>query len=122
MVGDGITPDTAFRPIWMDLVTPITMPTRQVSDTDRHSFWIGVLDLTAEQHTLLEGTAGVFRVPRSILGMTLAQLPAAVRTVLTNNLTAIGVSTGVFGATATFADVLALLAGRAMWQITESDE
>lgn len=122
MIGDGLTPQTAFRPIWMDAVTPVTRPIKQVSDTNRYSYWIGVLDLTAEQHTILSATPGVWRLPRSLLATRLDQLSAGIRSTLSANLIVIGASIGIFGIEATVADVVALLTGRAMWQIAESDE
>lgn len=114
LIGDGLTPQTAFRPAWQDIIGN-EVAVSQAIDSQKHMFWIGTLDTTTAQHDLLVADNRVRNFPAGLLNKTVAELTAGQKTAIVEVLNYLNLRTNMFSNNAKVKDVLIYLAGRVCW-------
>lgn len=116
VVGDGRTLQTAYRPVWRNILAPEVPAQRGIVGEAPHRFYIGQIDTTDSQHATLVADNRVRHVPTALIDETLGNLSPAARTALEEVLTFLGIATDIFSAQTTVKDVLFLLVGRTCWR------
>lgn len=124
LIGDGLTPDTAFRPAWREVIGDNIRSTGQIIESERRNFWIGQLDTSDAEHAQLQADPRVRFVSQPLLATALADLTPPQRNAVLEVVTWLGLPTNIWNTTnARVADVLFYIVGRAAWHpIRQAEE
>jgi hypothetical protein len=120
VIGDGITPETSFRPVWLEVIDPTGIARiGQTMDTQRYKFWIGVLDTDDTQHLALVTDPRVRYISPDLMATTISNLTADQKTAILEVFAWLGFPTNIFSNNARVADVVFYMIGRAAWRIVK---
>lgn len=115
LIGDGLSVNTAFRPAWIDLLDPPPVQIGQTIDSERYNFWIGQLDTSSAQHTILLVDNRIRYVPQALMAARLSELTQNQRDALIELYTWLGLPIDTFANTAMVKEVLFNLVGHICW-------
>ena len=114
MRGDGLTPETAFRAAFMDL---LPKKPKKVAIGDKGGVALVVADTTTAEHDTLIASGEVFEVDKALLQTRRGDLTGAQRNKINSILTDMGFARAstVFTVDATVLDVVRWIRGSLSW-------
>jgi len=116
LIGDGVTPETAFRPAWLDILPDHSLVTGQTIESSRYFFWLGQIDTDATQHAAFLADARIRFIPQSLLSSKISTLTANQKTAIAEVYTWLGFPVNIWDFNnARVADILFYIMGRAAW-------
>lgn len=116
LTGDGLTPETAYSPAWREVIGNDILQISQTLEMERYFFWLGQLDTSEAQHTLLLADPRIRYISQTLMATLLVDLTTPQRNAILEVYTWLGFPVNIWNINNTkVADVIFYIMGRAAW-------